>query len=360
MFILLTYLISVVWAGPDSNFWNPAPVVRYSINPRDNQLDRYANDLLWNTQRQIVNGNRPLTRVNIFGHLVATQRVNTSWCVTGSLQCYQSTHEASGQMAGPDPNAFVVLLTRLIKIGTVQPTRVGKGVDFVYADSRKYPYGVNPSLAVFKNDMMTALQFQRTADSRLRVNDSVGSLNAMRSFQSTWDLIQRRYAANPPEAFLTDQEWRSSIESIRLATVSAITSLTRANITQSKPIVSSIESLMTKLRKRNGLVFWADYVIKADLGIQNLDSFTLNVASTAQQWDSARDVVAVAKYLYRDAIANVPDSISSNAAFSSHVSNLDAAFVDVDQYSSVRSPINFETAKSTLKTRWNSFWAQWV
>ncbi|MDH3672779.1 MAG: hypothetical protein OES46_16755 [Gammaproteobacteria bacterium] len=181
-----------------------------------------------------------------------------------------------------------------------------------------FPRTISASQLVDFNVLVAeAFQHHRAASFYVRTGNPGVAAFELQRMQAKWQLVLKRFADSPPDAFAGDPMWGKSLRQVSGNLDAALAAANDGDLQASKQTLVQVQSEMAALRKRNSVWVFADRVDELDTVIDGLDTFVKQPPdlSSIQQANDIKNVAAVVAYLTARCRDEAPPQYQTNKEF---------------------------------------------
>ena len=107
----------------------------------------------------------------------------------------------------------------------------------------------------------------------LRRDNVMVAIFELEAMISKWHLFEQKYAGHPPALYAKDVEWKDTLNTVGAISRKALEMVTKGEPKSAYDILTPVRFILSKLRKRNGVITFRDYVEAANLAFRELFIF---------------------------------------------------------------------------------------
>lgn len=173
------------------------------------------------------------------------------------------------------------------------------------------------TLAAFNDAVARADEHFRTAGHYLRVGAAGPAELELEALDLAWQDILARFAEAPPEPFAADPEWRETLRTLAGRVSAARAAAAAGDLRQARERLMPLRRELGSLRRRNGVVVFADCLDKIHAATAGYAPFH----GAGPDLDSPNDrrallsTTAVLEHLVRRCRDDAPEDIAADAQF---------------------------------------------
>jgi hypothetical protein len=173
------------------------------------------------------------------------------------------------------------------------------------------------TLAAFNTAVAEADAHFRTASHYLRVGAAAPAELELEALDRAWQTILVRFVDAPPEPFASDPKWRDTMTSVSDRVTIAYAAARAGDLTKARATLLPIRAELGALRRRNGVVVFADCLEEIHAALDGYARFR----EVAPVLDSSADqrallaTTAVLEHLFRRCRDEAPGAVAADAQF---------------------------------------------
>jgi len=175
------------------------------------------------------------------------------------------------------------------------------------------PTAKSATIHEFNDAVYDAYGYYRQALFYLRTgNPQVASIE-LEELTAHWKAIVERFADSPPDVYSADPKWRNTILDIDKRTAGGLKAALNNEAKAARKLLLPVRTMLSDLRRRNGVINFSDYVDKANAAFNELWKFRHNPPDfeSQDQVDKLRRVLSITNYWIErcrdNASANIQD-----------------------------------------------------
>jgi hypothetical protein len=179
------------------------------------------------------------------------------------------------------------------------------------------PQARSASIHDFNVNVTEAYVFYREAFFLLRTgNPQVASIE-LEEMENRWEKVIERFGTMPPEIYSKDPKWEKTLlvikKNINQGLAKAIKGESKAAIKTLRPI----RTMLSDLRRRNGVFVYSDTVDEANSAFSRLKKFRYTPPdfNVVEEVDQLRQSLALTVYWYKKCVENAPQKLHQNPEF---------------------------------------------
>ena len=175
----------------------------------------------------------------------------------------------------------------------------------------------NGNTVHFQQAFEEAYGHYREAFFYLRRDNVMVAIFELEAMVAAWHLLEQKYARRPPALYAKDVEWKDTLSTVGAIARKALETVTKGETKSAYDILTPARFILSKLRKRNGVITFRDHVEAANLAFRELFTFRHDPPN----FDDSNVVRALRKHLvetiaaYQNCLDKAPPKAAEDEQF---------------------------------------------
>lgn len=156
--------------------------------------------------------------------------------------------------------------------------------------------------------------------------DQAASLKGISKFNQQWQQVIQQFSNNPPEIFVTDNQWQPTLDKIANIAARGTLQIEQGELSEAHETLEEIRDELSQLRSRNHLNFFSDHVNNYHEQMEQL----LQARYQKETLDNTakltiREQLAILDYLADEIIAHAPENYRNDVGYTKLQQGLSAS-----------------------------------